>query len=58
MPWPIGVLLFVGTTALIVKAIADRKAHYDEPMNEWDGHFDHMSQPNWQRDKQLKDRTR
>lgn len=58
MPWFIAVLLGVAALGLVVKAVLDRKARYDEPTNDWDGRFDHMMEPGSERDKQLHDRTR
>ena len=37
MPWFIAVLLSVAALGLVVKAVLDRKARYDEPTNDWDG---------------------
>ena len=58
MPWTIAALLGVAALALVAKAVVDRKAHYDEPMNDWDGRFDHMMEPGRERDEQLRDRAR
>lgn len=58
MPWPVAVLLAFGAVALVAKAISDRKARYDEPANELDDRFDHMTQPNCERDRQLRERRR
>ena len=58
MPWFIAVLLGAAALSLLVKAVLDRKARYDEPINDWDGRFDHMMEPGSERDKQLRDRTR
>lgn len=54
MPWFIAVLLAGGAIALIAKAILDRKGRYDEPMNQWDGRFDHMMDASSYRDKTLR----
>lgn len=54
MPWPVAVVLVIGAIALIGKTIADRKGRYDEPMNQWDGRFDHMMDATSYRDKALR----
>ncbi len=58
MPWFIAVLLGAAAVAALVKLVVDRKASYDEPMNDWDGRFDHMMEPGSARDKQLRDKAR
>lgn len=58
MPWPIAFVLAAGAVALVVKAVVDRKARYDEPANELDDRFDHMMQPTSERDRQLRERRR
>ncbi len=58
VPWPITVLLALCAAVLVVKAVVDRKARYDEPMNNWGGRFDHMMDPTARRDRDLQDRAR
>jgi len=58
MPWFIAAFLAAAALALLVKAVLDRKARYDEPTNEWDGRFDHMMEPGSERDRELRDSTR
>jgi len=58
MPWPVTVVLTLGAIALLAKTVIDRKARYDEPANRLDDRFDHMMQPNSERDRELRERRR
>lgn len=58
MAWPLAVILGVSAIAVLAKAVVDRRAGYDEPMNDWDGRFDHMMEPSSERDRRLRDSAR
>lgn len=58
MPWPLVALLAAGLGVLVLRAVIGRRERYDEPMNDWDGRFDHMIEPTSDRDRDRQNRTR